>query len=149
MTQQRKLTFDRLDQIANEVERLLDGYAATGNWSLGQICHHLATALRLTTRASEPPPAATEEQAAMQKQFFAAGVFPAGRNAPPLLVPEAGLDDRAEADKLTKAIDRFQESHGPYAAHPVLGPLSRDHWVRFHCLHAAHHLGFVRENAAQ
>ena len=40
------LSFSSLDQIMPEVDRLLVGHRALGHWSLGQICNHLAGAMR-------------------------------------------------------------------------------------------------------
>ena len=31
-----------------EVDRLLEGHTTTGQWSLGQICNHLGTAMQYT-----------------------------------------------------------------------------------------------------
>ena len=42
----RTLRFHSLDAIMPEVERLLARCETVGNWSLGQIRRHLATALR-------------------------------------------------------------------------------------------------------
>lgn len=40
-------------------------------------------------------------------------------------------------------IARFAAFAEPLPAHPHLGPMTRDEWGRFHCLHCAHHLSFV------
>lgn len=40
-------------------------------------------------------------------------------------------------------IARFAAFAGPLPAHPRLGTMTRDEWIRFHRLHCAHHLGFV------
>jgi hypothetical protein len=46
----RQLAFASLDEVMPDVERLLTGHVTVGRWSLGQICNHLAAALRLTLR---------------------------------------------------------------------------------------------------
>ncbi len=143
MTTRRRLSFQALDEIMPEVQRLLKGHAVAGQWSLGQICNHLSGAIRLTARpTSSAVPPATPEQAALKERFFAAGVFPDGRQSPPPFVPREDLDLAAEVASLASAIERFQGATGPYPSHPYLGPLSREEWLRFHCMHAAHHLGF-------
>ena len=39
--ERRKLKFDNLDQVSEELNRLLSGgYTQTGNWNLSQICGH-------------------------------------------------------------------------------------------------------------
>ncbi|HVU86443.1 MAG TPA: DUF1569 domain-containing protein [Pirellulales bacterium] len=143
MTTRRRLSFQSLDEIMPEVEQLLKGHAVAGQWTLGQICNHLAGAIRSTARPASTVPAATPEQAALKERFFAAGVFPDGRPSPAPFVPSADLDLAEEVTSLARAIERFQNATGPYPAHPYLGPLSREEWVRFHAMHAAHHLGFA------
>ena len=41
----RAIQFESLDEIMPEVDRLLEGHTTVGNWSLAQICRHLATVL--------------------------------------------------------------------------------------------------------
>jgi hypothetical protein len=143
MANQRQLSFQSLEDVMPEVERLIKGHALAGQWSLGQICSHLAGAIRLTARSPSTAHPATPEQAALKEQFFAAGVFPQGRSSPAHFVPADNLDLSAEVASLARAIEKFQNFTGPFPAHPYLGPLSRDEWVRFHAMHAAHHLGFA------
>jgi hypothetical protein len=71
-------------------------------------------------------------------------VSPDGLEAPiPALVPPPDRDARTEADALRAEIHRFLEADGPLPAHPRLGPMTREEWTRFHCMHCAHHLGFA------
>ena len=58
------------------------------------------------------------------------------------LVPsaECGWDDALS--KLRQVVSRTQtERMG--ADHPVLGPMSHEQWVQFHCRHAELHFSFV------
>jgi len=143
MSTRRELSFQDLNQVMPEVERLLTGHTELGQWSLAQICNHLSTTIRLTARAASNVPESTPEQTAIRQAFFAGGVFPAGRQAPAPFVPQPGLDASTEAHSLAESIKRFQAATGPYPAHPFLGPLTAAEWHRFHTMHAAHHLGFV------
>jgi len=148
MAGRRDLTFASLDEVMPEVERLLGGHVTVGQWSLGQICNHLAIAVHLSMNGRSEFVSATspEEDRSwiLRKRFFRGGRFPEGKTAPiPALVPSEGLDDRAEADDLRHAIARFSAAAGPFPGHPFLGPMTKDEWVRFHCIHAAHHLGFA------
>jgi hypothetical protein len=145
MAERRDLTFTSLDDVMPDVERLLAGHKTVGRWTLGQICNHLATAIGLTldvpARATEP----TREKDIARRQFFRHGRFPEGMEAPiPILVPQSELDANTEAELLRKVIIRFTLFTGPFPAHPRLGALTREEWIRFHCMHCAHHLGFVR-----
>jgi hypothetical protein len=143
MAERRQLVFASLDEVIPDVERLLAGHTTTGKWSLGQILYHLASALRLTVEGPPSSAEPTREQDISRRRFFRTDRFPEGRQAPAILEPNPSLDARTEADSLREAIDRFVSSTGPFAAHPILGPLSKDEWSRFHCMHFAHHLGFA------
>jgi hypothetical protein len=147
MPERRTLDFVQIDQIMPDVERLLDGHTTAGCWTLGQICDHLARGITLTLRkprgdATAPEP--TREQEDNRRLFFRARSFPEGVALPSrLLEPTADLDPRAAAETLRSALDRLASYDSPFPAHPLLGPLTRDEWVAFHCIHCAHHLSFV------
>ncbi|WP_435009691.1 DUF1569 domain-containing protein [Tundrisphaera lichenicola] len=152
MAGQRDLSFERIDQIMPEVDRLLVGHTTTGSWTLGQILYHLATSVRLSalgnrTSALDPDPEsrANRASAVARKRFFKAGRFPEGYEAPiSILIPPTDADDQAEAGSLRSALRRFEEREGEFPAHPMLGPLTKEEWEAFHRIHAGHHLGFVR-----
>ena len=148
MHDRRQLSFACLEEVMPEVERLAAGYEAVGRWSLGQICNHLTTSFNFVTAgvSSWSPSNAPEDPrlALIRTRFFRAGRFPDGKSAPiSELVPATGLDDRAEAEALCDALARFDLATGPFPAHPFLGSMTKEEWSRFHCLHAAHHLGFA------
>ena len=42
----RTLSYHSFDEVMPDVERLLAGHTTVGNWSLAQICRHLATVMR-------------------------------------------------------------------------------------------------------
>jgi hypothetical protein len=142
MAGRRDLHFDRLDDVMPEVERLLAGHVTVGDWSLGQICDHLAAAICLLLEGGlgvSPRPVPE----AVRRRFLRRDRFPEGVEAPhPALLPPA-REDRVGADALGRSIERFTAAAGPLPAHPYLGPMSKDEWARFHCLHCAHHLGFA------
>ena len=144
MAGRRELTFTRLEDVPADVEGLLAGHVTVGQWSLGQILNHLATGIRLTMEGRPAPAEPTREQDVARRRFFRAGKFPEGVAAPfPILLPEPGLVSRTEADALAMVIDRFASAAGPFAAHPILGPLTKDEWTQFHCMHCVHHLSFA------
>lgn len=62
------------------------------------------------------------------------------------LVPGPDLDASAETESLRREIARFTAHDGPLPAHPRLGPMTREEWIRFHFMHRAHHLGFLERS---
>src|SRR5205807_271254 len=50
----RSVTFASLDEVMPDVDRLLRGRKTVGNWSLGQICSHLAQAMHFTIDGFPP-----------------------------------------------------------------------------------------------
>jgi hypothetical protein len=143
MPERRNLTFASLDEIQPDVDRLLAGHLTVGQWTLGQILFHLATAVRLTS-LGRPDPTSRPFSEALRRRFFRAGRFPDGMEAPhPALVPPADADAMDQAERLRKAIAQFTSANGPFPDHPALGPLDKGEWDRFHCIHCAHHLSFA------
>ncbi len=143
MPERRMLEFASMDEIVPDVERLLKGHSTIGQWTLAQILHHLATSIRLTTlgRAGSTPGHGSE---AFRRRFFRSRRFPDGLEAPhPSLIPPADADVHVQKKALQEAIALFMSAAGPFPAHPLLGPLSKDEWSQFHCIHCAHHLGFA------
>jgi len=142
--ERRTLDYDRIDAIMPDVDRLLAGHAMTGRWTLGENLDHLAKSITLGLRGRRPDApevAPTPEQDAARRAFFEARGIPAGRELPSrLLEPEPGADPHAAAESLRKAIGRLVAFEGAFPDHPILGPLTRDEWLQFHCIHCAHHL---------
>jgi hypothetical protein len=144
MTERRDLSFSTLDEILPEVDRLLTGHVTTGNWTLGQILHHLATAFRLTLLGRVDSPPSNDQSDTRRRRFFRARRFSEGAEVPhPALVPPVDADAREQSEVLHRAIARFESASEPFPAHPVLGLLTREEWNQFHCIHCAHHLSFV------
>jgi hypothetical protein len=145
----RPLTFASLDEVMPDVDRLLRGHTTVGNWSLGQICSHLAQALHFTLDGF---PAEARLPWIIQKTvgrfvlwlILRRGRFVEGMRMPRKYEPVPGADARAEAESLRAALRRFAAHTGPLAEHPLKGAaVSRAVWERFHCIHSAHHLRFA------
>ena len=147
MPGRRTLRFANLDEVMAEVDRLLRGpHVAVGNWSLGQMCGHLAGAIRASVEGipfKAPWIVRKTVGKLAKRRVFATGVLPDGVNLPAEFHPRPDLDARAEAEALRATIGQFAAATGPMAAHPIFGPLTHEEWARFHAIHAAHHLGFL------
>jgi hypothetical protein len=144
MPGRRPLDYDRIDAIMTDVDRLLEGHATAGRWTLGEICDHLARAIRLTLIGRVSPDPATPEQEEARRAFFRDRAFPEGRAMPvPALTPDPDVDPRVAAESLRGALARLESFEGPWPTHRLLGPLTRDEWLQFHSIHCAHHLSFA------
>ena len=132
-----------------EVDRLLLGHRTVGNWSLGQICNHLALNVRRFGIEGFPDAAPWLVRKLIgpivKRRILGTGTVKEGMKLPQAYIPIPGLDDRAEAEIRCGNDDPrlFSGEAGPMATHPFFGPLSRTEWHRLHCIHSAHHLSFV------
>jgi hypothetical protein len=150
VTQRRRaLSFESFDQVNADVAGLLSGHETVGQWTLGQILHHLATGIAGTMRSAPGPTIELDLQAEQalavsRERFFQAGRFPDGMQAPhPALIPPPDAEPIAQSARLRQRIDRFAQYAGPLGSHPRLGRLSHEEWTQFHLIHCAHHLGFA------
>lgn len=152
MAVRRALAFTSLDQVMPEVDRLLDGYATMGNWSLGQICNHLGDTLRCSIEgfgARAPWLIRALVGGTIKRRVLTTGMMREGIKVPAQFLPKPGLDDRAEAEAFRAALRIFASHTGPVADHPLFGPMTPKEWDRLHCIHCAHHLSFVQPNGAR
>ncbi len=141
----RSISFKTFDEIMPDVERLLDGHSTVGNWSLAQICCHLATVMRRVvdlpaSTPQDPSQWVGEEQ---KRQVLESGHVPEGMPGPQEVIPSHTLGEREEAEGLRQAIAHYRASSGPVIAHRRFGPLTRDEWDRIQLIHVAHHLSFA------
>jgi Protein of unknown function (DUF1569) len=146
----RTLRYESFDEVMPDVERLLLGHTTVGNWTLAQICRHLAAVLRRhvdlpASTTFDPSDRVSEDQ---KRRMLETGLLPEGIDAPPGVMPEATLGEREEAEGLRAAIPYYRASPGPVLPHRILGPLTRDEWDRFELIHLAHHLSFAVPTAA-
>ncbi len=146
LAERRTLIFTGLNDVMPEVDRLLLGYRTLGAWSLGQVCNHLSAAIIGSVEGFPfgPPPILRKTVGPMLfRRMLRNGKFPQGVKIPAEFEPGPGLDDRAEAEALRASINYFRAHGGPWAEHPVGGPITRESWDQFHALHAAHHLSLI------
>ncbi len=142
----RPLTFTSLDRVMPDVDQLLAGHTTVGEWSLGQICNHLTTALTWTVEGyPRLVPWVVRKTAGplLLKRILKTGQFPDRIKLPGRYQPKPDLDERAEAEALRAAFWHFAAHAGPLSDHPMAGQIARADWERFHCIHCARHLSFV------
>lgn len=146
MPERRELTFSSLDRVMPDVDLLLQGHRLAGNWSLGQICNHLASALQYSVEGFPmrvPWPIRVTLGKILLRRDLRTGKISEGIKLPKKLLPKPGLDDRAEAEALRAAVRVYSATSDPLVDHPLFGRISRDVWDRLHCIHCAHHLSFL------
>jgi hypothetical protein len=141
----RILRYIRFDEVMPDVERLLEGHATVGHWTLAQICRHLATVMRrvVDLPASTPHDPSQWVGEETKRQFFETGIIPEGLPGPPEVLPGETLGAREEAEGLRQAIAHYRDAPGPVIPHRRFGPLTRPEWDRFQLMHLAHHLSFA------
>ena len=143
----RALAFARLDEIMPDVDRLLQGYSAVGRWSLGQACNHLAGAVNGSIDGfptGAPWLLRTLVAPIILRRVLRSGTMPEGVKVPENMLPQPGIDDRTEAERLRAALQRFAEHTGKLVDHPFFGPLDRPHYDHLLRIHCAHHLSFLQ-----
>jgi hypothetical protein len=142
----RELDFKSVNDIMPEVDRLLKGYEKAGQWSLGQMCNHLTKSVVYSVEGGDisvPWFVRTFIAPLAKRHILKTRRMPSGIKGAPEAEPKSGLDDRAEAEALRAALAHYAMVTEPLFAHPVFGKLPRKDWDSFHCIHAAHHLGFA------
>ena len=140
----RRLRLSCYQEILGEVQRLAPAHRTLGNWSLAQICAHLAETQAFSVQPGEPEIKTSRLYRATIGRFALAVLLRFG------FIPErqgdlsapVSADLEASLRQLQTEVQRISTT--PMSArHPIFGPLSQDQWRRFHLYHAAHHLSFV------
>lgn len=147
VTGRRALHFTALDEIVADAEVLAQhGYRQLGNWSLGQICDHLAKLMHLSIEGTSfRLPWWQRLPARLARPWMLRRGFPAGvpleREAAALL-PGQDISDADGVEALHRAVNRLRVEPTRQPS-PVLGAMSAAQWEQFHCRHAEHHLSFL------
>lgn len=144
--ERRPLRFDHFDAVMPDVERLLEGHRTVGQWSLAQICRHLAIALRrvVDMPASTPVDTSLRFPEERIRAVFEQEALTEGLAAPPQIVPAETRSAREEAEGLRAAIAHYRASaSGPVVPHRYFGPLTKAEWDHLQLIHLAHHLSFA------
>jgi hypothetical protein len=116
-----------------------------GNWSLGQICQHLAVAIDASIDGAPFKPAMWLRVFGplVKKRYLTRPMhsgFQLPANATALIPGETSTADGIAA--LEKSIGRLAET-SVRKPHAVFGKLTRDEWDQLQLRHAEMHLGFI------
>lgn len=152
VTGRRTLRFDRVEQIVDEVKRLASGpYRQLGNWSLGQICDHLANTVTGSIDGMDfKAPWLIRVMARCMKRRWLSNPMPAGFKLPEKaakqLISQNAISDAQGVEKLCSALERFHREP-QRSSSPVFGPMSDEDWRKLHCRHSELHLSFLQPGA--
>ncbi len=137
------LIFDDLTEVIEDVHRLRQGNRATGNWTLGQTCRHIAD----TLNGSIDGLGVTKHRVMrtlfgrrVLRQVFESNTLGDGFTVTEKLNPPGDVTLDEAIDALEDAVARYRAHTGPLHLHPFFGWLTRAEWDRLHFIHAAHHL---------
>ena len=143
----RDVRFSSLDEILADADGLVQsGYRRVGNWSLGQICKHLAVAMEAGidgSDASAPWPirwVASRFYKPKALKKMSAG-FKLPKKAAARMVPGA-TDDEAGLSELRRVIQRWK-SETNREPHAFFGRMTPDEWDCLSLRHAELHLSFL------
>jgi len=145
--ERRTVRYETLQDLVNEARQLAErGYSRAGEWSLGQVCNHLAGAINMS-RDGFPSGLPRPMRPIMRLVLFGRmrKRIPIRLRVPtlPSLQPPADIADEEAIDRLSAAIARFNEPGATFAASPVLGKLTAEEWNVFHLWHSEHHMSFL------
>jgi hypothetical protein len=144
----RRLRYNSLDEVIADAERAVAANSATtGNWSLGQIIEHLATAHDKMIDGfgfTAPWPMQTLGHLFFKKRLLTKGMTPGFKlnpKAAAILVP-GETDASAALEHLRKSTQRLktEEKRSP---HPFLGAMSVEEYDQLCLRHAELHMSFV------
>jgi hypothetical protein len=149
----RDLHFVHLDQVVSDAEAMAIAQKTgklheIGNWTLGQICGHLAAWMDYSFDGAPikmaPWPIRMVVRVVMKNRMIHKPMRP-GAKIPGVPGGTAGtevLPTDEGLERLRKAVARLQSSV-PAAPHPLLGPLTHDQWKQLTLRHSELHLSFL------
>jgi hypothetical protein len=139
----RRLHFETYQDVLDDVRALAAGPTRQlGNWSLGEICHHLAKTMDMSIDGSKAQfPWILRTIGPLFKKRFISRPMPAGYTVPKGsgLMPEA---DATGVAALERAVARIEQTH-QRSPHALFGPMTREEWDQLHMRHCELHLSFI------
>ena len=141
----RQLHFETYQEILQDVRKLGAGPSRQlGNWSLGEICQHLAKTMDMSIDGSQAKfPWIMRKIGPLLKKRFLSRPMPAGYTVPKGagLLPDAG-ETAAGLAALEKAVARINQT-GHRSPHVLFGKMTREEWDQLHMRHSELHLSFI------
>ena len=147
----RSLRFDTLDAVLADAESMASRpHRTLGNWTLGQICWHLARWMHacidgfgfgvpLLLRPFLRPTRRWIKHNLLTRGM-SVGIRLKGGAADQYIPPP--IPDEEGVESLRRAIARLKADARRHPS-PLLGPMTCQEWDQWHCRHAELHLSFV------
>jgi len=143
----RDISYQLLDDLSVDATRCAEeGWVTIGNWSVGQIYHHLSVALHASIDGYGFKafwPKRLIARAFFKKKFLTQGL-PRGVRIPGKMkrLEPTDMPVHDALSQLASAIERYQ-TNPKRASHPILGKLTNDESDQFMLRHAELHMGFI------
>ncbi|QDU95542.1 DUF1569 domain-containing protein [Lignipirellula cremea] len=144
----RELHFANLEAMLAEAKRLASAprVVAAGNWSLGQILHHLAAGFTGSLDGLSWKPKWYQRLIGPLVKSRVLRRMPSGFKLPvdasQTLVPRKPVSPVQGLAELQAAVARFQVEE-KIPRHPLFGAMTDRQWTTLHLRHAELHLGFI------
>ena len=143
----RELHFESLDEMLAEAERLANDsdVELLGNWSLGQMCEHLASSLTIANDGTSFRPSFIWRlmgpwmKGRMLKTTFSPG-FKLPKEMEQLIPGDTSTEQGLTA--LRNAASRFK-SEPLQTTHFIFGKMSPEDWTKLQLRHAELHFSFA------
>lgn len=149
----REVHYHSVDDLLADAQQIAQGaYRTLGNWSLGMILRHLATAINMGVDGSKinaPWPIQIVARTLLKKRFLRGPMRPGyklPKRARAVLVPP-GCSDEAGLAELAAAIERWKRVP-ERKPHPIFGRITPDEWNTLALRHAELHMSFVVPDSA-
>jgi len=149
----RTLKFSDFDEMMADVRTLLDqGYIRHGNWTLGQVCSHVADWMRFPLDGFPRAPLPIRVMMWVMKKTVGPGMkrkilahgFQGGMPTAPETIPQPDeVTDGQGAQLLQETVKRVMAYEGELNPSPLFGPMDRETLMKVSLLHAEHHLGYL------
>jgi hypothetical protein len=141
----RTLHFNSHQEVLDDARRLASGpHRQLGNWSLGQVCDHLAKTIDMSLDGSQARfPWLLRMIGPYLVNRFITRPMSAGFTAP----PSAGItpdeqETQAGLAALELAVARLDQTN-QRKPHGLFGPMTREQWDQLHMRHGELHLSFI------
>lgn len=140
------LSFASEAGVIADIERLRRGFVAAGNWSLEQVCWHLAKTIPIRPSAGDASVPLNADEQKMQEVMdgmIRAGGPPPGFESPAQIVPPANCEASA-IDDLVKRLEAFGKFDAPFVQLHGFGAVPTVKARQMILGHSARHLAFLR-----